>query len=207
MRERVLAGALLLVIGGGCAVNPVSGRPEVTLVSEAKEQELGDAEAKNVAATMGLVDDPRLTGYVRAIGDRLAKFSPRTDVAYTFYIVDMPEPNAFALPGGYVYVSRGLLALTNSEDELAGVLGHEIAHVAARHAVRRVTRAAPLAIVTGLGAALTGIVSPTLGDLVGGVGGFAGALVLAPYSRGQENEADRLGQEFSAAAGWDPAGL
>src|SRR5947208_1813715 len=119
----------------------------------------------------------------------------------------MEEPNAFALPGGPVYVSRALLVLTNSEDELAGVLGHEIGHVAARHAVRRVTRAAPLAVVTGLGAAVTSIVSPMLGDLVGGIGGVAGASVLARYSREQEPEADRIGQELAAAAGWDPAGL
>ena len=202
-----LAAVLALTLGGACARNPVSGRPEVTLVSEAKERELGEAEARRVAETMGILEDPALSAYVRAVGERLAQFSPRTDVTYTFQIVDMEEPNAFALPGGPVYVSRGLLVLTNSEDELAGVLGHEIGHVAARHAVRRVTRAAPLAVVTGLGAAVTSIVSPMLGDLVGGIGGVAGAFVLAPYSREQEREADRIGQELAAAAGWDPAGL
>src|SRR6266403_2509546 len=98
---------------------------------------------------MGILEDPVLSGYVRAVGERLAQFSPRTDLAYTFQIVDMEEPNAFALPGGPVYISRGLLVLTNSDDELAGVLGHEIGHVARRHAVRRVTRAAPLAVMTG----------------------------------------------------------
>jgi predicted Zn-dependent protease len=198
---------MLLLLLSGCARNPVTGRPEVTLVSEAKEREIGEAEARSVAETMGIFDDPGLAGYVRAVGERLARFSPRTDVTYTFQIVDMEEPNAFALPGGPVYVSRGLLVLMNSEDQLAGVLAHEIGHIAARHAVQRVTRAAPLAVVTGLGAAVTGIVSPTLGDLVGGVGGAAGALVLAPYSRDQEREADRIGQDIEAAAGWDPAGL
>ncbi|HZE89561.1 MAG TPA: M48 family metalloprotease [Verrucomicrobiae bacterium] len=202
-----LAAVLALTLGGACARNPVSGRPEMTLVSEAKERELGEAEARRVAETMGILEDPALSAYVRAVGERLAQFSPRTDVTYTFQIVDMEEPNAFALPGGPVYVSRGLLVLTNSEDELAGVLGHEIGHVAARHAVRRVTRAAPLAVVTGLGAAVTSIVSPMLGDLVGGIGGVAGAFVLAPYSREQEREADRIGQELAGAAGWDPAGL
>ena len=202
------AGLALLALAVACARNPVSGRPEVTLVSKAQERELGEAEAKRVAETMGIVDDrPELSAYVRAVGERLARVSPRTDVTYTFQIVDLEEPNAFALPGGPVYISRGLLALTNSEDELAGVLGHEIGHVAARHAVRRVTRAAPLAVVTGLGAAVTGLVSPILGDLVGGIGGVAGALVLAPYSREQEREADRIGQELAAKAGWDPAGL
>ena len=198
--------AFVLLLASACAMNPVSGRPELTLVSEAKERELGEAEARKVAETMGLVDDPALATYVRAVGERLARFSPR-DIPYSFQVVDMEEPNAFALPGGWVYVSRGLLALTNGEDELAGVLGHEIGHIAARHAVRRVTRAAPLAVLTGLGAAVTGIASPTLGSAVRGVGGLANALVLAPYSRDQEHEADRIGQELTAKAGWDPAGI
>ena len=204
------AGLVVLValaLDGACARNPVTGRPEITLVSAARERELGQAEARRVAETMGIFEDPGLSGYVRAVGERLARFSPRTDVPYTFQIVDTEEPNAFSLPGGPVYISRGLLVLMNSEDELAGVLGHEIGHVAGRHAVRRVTRAAPLAVATGLGAAVTGIVSPMLGHLVGGIGGVAGALVLAPYSREQEREADRIGQELAAAAGWDPAGL
>lgn len=185
----------------------MSGRPEFTLVSEAQEREIGEEESKNVAAAMGLYDDPALLAYVRSVGERLVAVAPQRDVTYTFHVVDMEEPNAFALPGGYIYVARGLLALTNDEDELAGVLAHEIGHVAAKHAVRRVSRAAPLGIVTGLGAAVTGIVSPTLGSVVGGVGGLAGALVLAPYSRAQEEEADRVGQEMAARAGWDPAGI
>jgi len=185
----------------------VSGRPEFTLVSEAGEREMGEEEARNVAAQMGLYDETALAGYVRAVGERLVAASPRRDLAYEFHIVDMVEPNAFALPGGYIYVSRGILALTNDEDELAGILGHEIGHVAARHSVRTISRAAPLAVVTGLGAAVTGIVSPMLGSVIGGVGGLAGALVLAPYSRSQEEEADRVGQEMAAKAGFDPAGI
>ena len=200
-------GISLLALAASCARNPVTGWPELTLVSEAKERKLGKAEARRVAQTMGIVEDPALAGYVRAVGEQLARVSPRQGVPYTFQVVDMKEPNAFALPGGPVYVSRGLLVLMNSEDEFAGVLAHEVGHVAARHAVQRVSRAAPLAVLTGVGAAVTGIVSPTLGDLVGGVGGFAGAFVLAPYSRGQEHDADRIGQELAAKAGWDPAGL
>jgi predicted Zn-dependent protease len=100
-----------------------------------------------------------------------------------------------------------MLVLINDEAELAGVLGHEIAHVAAKHAVRQVSRAAPLAVITGLGAFATGIVSPALGNAVGGIGGAAGALLLAPYSREQEHEADVVGQDMVAKAGWDPTGL
>jgi predicted Zn-dependent protease len=210
--ERPMARAVLLsltaaaAILGGCAVNPVSGRRELSLVSASRERELGREEAKKIEATMGFVDDPRLAAYVRQVGARLAARAPLA-ADYTFHVVDMAEPNAFALPGGWVFVSRGLLALMNSEDELAGVLGHEIGHVAARHAVQRVSRAAPIAIVTGLGAAATGLVSPTLGGLVGGMGAITNELLLAPYGRDQEREADRVGAELSAAAGWDPAAL
>jgi len=190
-----------------CAVNPVTGRHEVALVSASTERKLGAEVAKEVAATMGLVDDPKVVGYVREVGARVAAHSPLKSVDYMFAVVDMPEPNAFALPGGYVFVSRGLLAVTNSEDELAGILGHEIGHVAARHAVQRISRAAPIGIVTGIGAFTTGIVSPMLGDLVGGVGSAVNTAVLAPYGREQEREADRVGVELSAKAGWDPGAL
>jgi predicted Zn-dependent protease len=204
---RAVTTATLIAATGGCALNPVSGRPQLTLISRSAEREIGAEESKKVAAAMGLVPDGPLVEYIRSVGRRVAANSPRKDVEYTFAVVDMEEPNAFALPGGWVYVSRGMLALTNSEDELAGVLGHEIGHVAARHAVARASRAAPIGILAGLGAAVTGIVSPALGDLVGGVGGLAGGLALASYSRDQEREADRVGQDLAAAGGWDPAAL
>lgn len=210
MRRRTVSAIVPLAVAAhlaGCAVNPVSGRREFTVVSAQQERALGAEEAKEVAASMGLVEDPKLAAYVRAVGARVAAHSPMQDVDYTFGVVDMPEPNAFALPGGYVYVSRGLLALLNSEDELAGVLGHEVGHVAARHAVQRISRAAPIGIISGVGAAVTGMVSPFLGDMIGGVGVAANSLVLAPYGRDQEREADRVGVELSAKAGWDPAAL
>ena len=125
-------------------------------------------------------------------------------------MVDLAEANAFALPGGHVYVSRGLLSLVNSEDELAAVLGHEIGHIAARHSVRRQTATAPLAplqIAAALGGVAASIVSPNLGQMVAGIGQLPGAFVMAAYSREQEREADRLGQEFAAAAGFDPMAL
>ncbi len=199
-----LAGLALLE---ACARNPVSGRPELTVMSAAEERRIGAEQAAEVSRTIGLVDDPGLATYVKSVGARLADRSPRRDVTYTFAVVDMAEPNAFSLPGGEIFVSRGLLVLANSEDELAGVLGHEIGHVAARHAARRVTRAAPLALVTALGAGLTGLVSPAIGGLLGGVGGLANSALLAPYSRNQEREADRVGQEIIADAGYDPAAL
>lgn len=189
-----------------CATNPVTGRRSVVLLSSEHERELGAEEAAKVAVTMGLVDDAELLAYVRQIGARLVAQVPNGG-DYHFQIVDMTEPNAFALPGGYVYVSRGLLALANSEDELAGVIGHEIGHVAARHAAQRVSLAAPLGIATGVAAIATGIVAPRMGGLIAGVGGLTTELVTNPYSRGQEREADEMGQRLAGAAGWDPAGL
>ncbi|MFB3114743.1 MAG: M48 family metalloprotease, partial [Nitrospirales bacterium] len=202
LRQRILpillGMSLLAFFLSGCAVNPVSGRSEVVLVSAEKEKELGAQEAKKVEKTMGLVNDPEIVAYVKTVGRRLAIHSPRKDVNYTFQIVDMGEPNAFALPGGYVYVSRGLLVLVNSEDELAGVMGHEIGHVAGRHAVQRITRVAatsPLRIITGLAGAAVDIVAPDVGTAIADVGQAASALIIAPYSRDQEREADRVGQE------------
>lgn len=198
---------LLLLFVSACAINPVTGRPELTLISTRGEQSLGEEQSKAVESELGLVDRERLTSWVTAIGQRLATHSPRHDVSYEFHVVDAEEPNAFALPGGYVYVTRGLLALVNSEDELAAVLAHEIGHVAARHSAQQITRAAPFAVVTNVGAAVTGLASQSLGRAVGGVGGLATAVMLAPFSRDQEREADRVGQDLAAASGWDPAAL
>ncbi len=204
---RTLGVGLITIMVGGCALNPVTGRPEVVLITASREQQIGEEEAQKVEQEMGFVDAPALAAYVEAVGQRLAEQSPRRDIAYRFYVVDMPEPNAFALPGGYVYVSRGLLELVNSEDELACVIGHEIGHVAARHSVQQVSRAAPFAVVTNLSAAVAGIASPLLGQVVGGAGSLASGLVLAPFDRDQEREADRVGQQLAAAAGWDPGAL
>ena len=207
MNSLVLASFIMAGVGAGCAVNPVSGLPELTLISAKQEQELGDEEAKKVEAGMGFADDTAFTPFLNQLGQRLAEHSPRKDVTYQFHIVDMAEPNAFALPGGYVYVSRGLLALTNSEGELAGVVGHEIGHVAGKHAVQRISRQAPMAVVFGLASGITGLVSSTVGDLLGGIGNLAQSAIFSPYSRSQETEADEVGQQIAAEAGWDPVEL
>ena len=199
--------SLVMGVVVGCAVNPVSGRPELTLISAKQEQELGDEEAKKVEAGMGFADDTGFTPFLDQLGQRLAEHSPRKNVTFQFHIVDMAEPNAFALPGGYIYVSRGLLALTNTEGELAGVVGHEIGHVAGKHAVQRISRQAPFAVVFGLASGITGLVSSTVGDLLGGIGDLAQSAIFSPYSRSQETEADEIGQQIAAEAGWDPIEL
>jgi predicted Zn-dependent protease len=202
-----LAGAVAVLALAGCAINPVSKRPEPVLTTVKGETTIGRTETDKLREEVGFVEDVAAADYVRRVGARLAAQSPRAGIDYHFHIVDMEEPNAFALPGGYVFVSRGLLALVNSEAELANVIAHEIGHVAARHAVQRASLSAPFAIASGLGEFAVGLVSRRLGALVGGVGGLAGSLVVSPYSRRQEREADRIGQEMAAAAGWEPSAM
>ena len=205
--EILLATVLAVTTGVSCAMNPVSGMPEVMLVSVEQEKKIGAEEATKVEQTMGILEDLKLTTYLDAVGQRLAGESPRRDVAYQFHVVDTTDPNAFALPGGYIYVTRGLLALANSEDELAGVVGHEIGHVAARHSVQKISKQGPFSMVFGIASGITGLVSPMVGNIIGGIGDFTQSLIFSPYSRSQETEADRVGQDIAAKAGWDPAAL
>jgi predicted Zn-dependent protease len=203
-----LAALLSLSLSCTSVVNPVTGQREYTTMSPAQEVQIGKQAAAEVEQQMGYVESPRLQAYVAQLGGRLAPFSPRQDVKYEFHAVDMEETNAFALPGGYVYVSRGLLALANSEDELAGVVGHEIGHVAARHSAQRQTRAQ----VAGIGAAIATIGAAILGggELAKGVGQLAQAGAqgwIASYSRDQERQSDEIGQKLAGQAGYDPAAI
>ena len=178
---RFRSGALaLLLVVTACAVNPATGRREITFMSNEREAALGREAAAQVAQEMGIVDDPELGAYVAAVGERVARESPRQEVPYRFQIVDIPEPNAFALPGGYVYVSRGLLVIANSEEELANVLGHEIGHVAARHAAQREAAAVPVGVLTAIGAIAAGIIGGgQAAQAVGQLGQTAGAGLIA----------------------------
>jgi predicted Zn-dependent protease len=187
-----LLGALAIAFPGAIGVAACGGRPptrdqprQVILRSEDVDRKVGDDAALAVRGQLGLIEDPELVAYVDEVGQRLARHAPRRRFSYKFQIVDQEAPNAFALPGGFIFVSRGLLTLANSEDELANVLGHEIVHVAARHAAARqeIGRSLPLRL-----------------------NWFQGSY-LASYSRDQEREADRMGQGLSAVAGYDPAGL
>ena len=197
---------------GGLAAIAMVACTAARLATPGGEKELGADAAAVVEREIGLVQTPpEIVSYVKAIGARLVKDSAvRTDVDYRFEIVEMAEPNAFALPGGVVYVSRGLLALLNSEDELASVIGHEIGHVAAHHHLRHAmleTPLFPVRLAAGLGGFATGIVSPGLGKIVSGVGSAPGAITLATHSRAQEDEADEIGQKLVADAGWDPGAM
>src|SRR5262245_41044732 len=159
-------------------------------MSTEREVALGRQASQEVEQATGPVQAPQLTPPAAALGPRRAQRSPRRDVSYRFAVADMPEPNAFALPGGYIYVSRGLLAIANSEAELANVIGHEIGHVAARHAAQREVRATGIGVLATLGtiaAAVAG--SGEAVQAVGQLGQLAGAGLLASYGRDQEREA------------------
>jgi predicted Zn-dependent protease len=202
-----IAVVAIAASGGGCAIG---GGSDPVFSSVEGENETGREVAALIEEQVGLVDDPALARYVRAIGDRLASHAQRPGVEYHFDVVNMEAPNAFALPGGYVYVSRGLLALVNSEDELANVIAHEIGHVVDRHYAKRKASSAPflpLRLATGIGGAVAGIVSPRLGGAIAGAGELTSALALAPYSRSQETKADEIGQQLAAESGWNPSGI
>jgi predicted Zn-dependent protease len=204
-RSAALLLALALV---SCQSLPTVESRELILNAPEREEEIGRSEAQRVAAEIGLVEDPELVGYVDSIGQRIARHTPRADVRYRFQIADMPEPNAFALPGGYIFVSRGLLALANDEAELACVIAHEIAHVVARHAAQREAEAVRAQLLSALGMIAAAIVGGgEAAAMAGAASQAAGAGIIAAYSREQEHDADRLGQELALQAGWDPAGM
>jgi len=185
----------------GCATNPVSGSPEVVFMTEAKEIELGRTNDVKVRHQYGVYDNPELQAYVQRVGQKLAAQSHRPGLAYQFTVLDSPEVNAFALPGGYIYITRGILAYINSEAELAAVLGHEIGHVTARHSVRQYTAAMATGMVGAIIGATTGVRGTQ--DLFS----VLGNAFLSGYGRDHELESDRLGAEYLARAGYDPQAI
>jgi len=197
----VVLGALTLT---HCALNPVTGDKDFVLMSEQQEIQMGAEAHQDVLKEYAALPNPGLQAYVDEVGKRLAKQSHRPNLPWHFTVVDSPDVNAFALPGGYVYITRGLMAYLNSEAELAGVIGHEIGHVTARHGVRQ--QSATTAV--GLGAVLGSILVP-------GMNNQAGASLLqtlaqawtAGYGREHELESDRLGAEYLAKTGYRPQAM
>ncbi|TYO99993.1 putative Zn-dependent protease [Geothermobacter ehrlichii] len=191
----------------GCAVNPVTGRSELALmsISPSQEVEIGRKTFPEVLQRMGGVyPDPELEAYVNEVGRRLGRVSHRPELDYRFKVVNDSVPNAFALPGGFIAVSRGLLTGLENEAQLAAVLGHEIGHVTARHAVQGMQRGTLL----GLGVALLDAATRTTsyGALAHPAGQLAAGLINNRYSREQEGESDRLGIDYMVRAGYDPEG-
>ncbi len=182
----------------GCATNPVTGGSDFVLMSEEQEIQLGRQSHQQIMKQYEIYDDPGLQAYVNRIGEELAAASHRNDLIFHFTVLDSPMVNAFALPGGYIYITRGILAYMNSEAHLAGVLGHEIGHVTARHSVRQHSTSTVLGVLGAVAAATTG--SRAVGDL----SNLAGGALVSGYGRSMELEADRLGAEYLARTGYDP---
>ncbi len=196
-----IAGVLLLT---HCAQNPVTGSKDFVLMSEQQEIELGTKAHQDVLKEYPALDNPALQAYVDQVGQRLAQSSHRPNLKWRFTVVDSPEVNAFALPGGYVYVTRGILAYLDSEAELAGVVGHEIGHVTARHGVRQQSTATAV----GIGAVLGSILVPGLNNQAGAsLLQTLGQALTAGYGRDHELESDRLGAEYLAKTGYSPQAM
>ena len=197
-----LAAAAPLALGG-CSVNPATGEEQFTaLMSPEEERRIGAQEhPKLVQALGGLYDDPALQHYVAALGRRVQQTSEQPEPPFTFVVLDSPEINAFALPGGYIHVTRGLMALANDEAELAGVIAHEIGHVTARHSAERYSHG----VVAGLGAALLGAVIDGDGD--SDFAQLAAGAYVKGYSRSQELQADMLGVRYLSRSGFDATAM
>ena len=213
-RRRFLPAALSLLLLAACGskvVNPVTGRAERSVLDEQSEITEGRKAHQQVLAEYGALANPRLQAYVNDIGQRLAKQSHRSNLQWTFTVLDSPEINAFALPGGYVYITRGIMAYLDSEAELAGVIGHEIGHVTARHGAQRATSQQNAGIGV-LAATVLGVVLESAG--VGGaaqtasqIGQGLAAGRLASYSREQETQADQLGAEYLSRNRYNPRNM
>jgi predicted Zn-dependent protease len=174
----------------------------MSLLSEAEELAIGQQQDAEIRREMGVYDDPELQRYVTDIGERLARVSHRPNLPWTFTVVDSPAINAFALPGGYIYVTRGILAYLDDESELSGVLGHEIGHVTARHAAQAYTRQAQ----AGIGLAILSIFVPSTAPFAD-LGATGLSVLFLRHGREAELEADRLGVEYGSGAGYDPSGV
>lgn len=191
---------LLAGVVAGCTTNVVTGKSQLAPLMSASDEAAAGASAhpKIVATYGGVYDDPVVGAYVADVTRRITRVTQQPDQPYRVTVLNSEIVNAFALPGGYVYVTRGLLALVDDEAELAGVLGHEIGHVIARHGAQRKTAALGASVI---GAVLGAVVGNTAVNQVVGLGGQG---LIASYSRDQEYEADTLGVRYLAAAGYDP---
>ena len=200
-----MRASLLLLISslalGACATNPVTGESDFALITEDEEIEQGSEYHPQIIKTYGVYDDAELQEYVNRIGQELAAKSHRAHLQFHFTVLDSEEINAFALPGGYIYVTRGIMAYLDSEAELAGVLGHEIGHVTARHSVRQQAGQFASDLLSVLISATTG--QSSLGNLSQQLS----TGLIRGYGREHELEADRLGAEYLNNTGYDPENM
>ena len=192
----------LLWAAAGCAVNPATGQRQFMLLSENDEIEMGRDADGQVTEAYGLYGSDDLQTFVRGTGEALAAASERSQLPWSFKVVDDPIVNAFALPGGFIFITRGILASLNSQAELAGVLGHEIGHMTARHSANQISRQQLQQFGLGLGAAVSSEFASATGVLSAGL-----QVLNLRYGRGDESQSDELGVRYMSRAGYDPNAL
>ena len=211
LKQFLVTGLALVTILllSSCAINPATGGANLVLMSENKEKEIGLEEHEKVLNSMPLLEDEKLLAYVREVGNKVAKVSHRPNLEYTFNIIDSPDINAFALPGGYVYVNRGLLTFMNSEADLAAVLAHEVGHITARHAVQQQARGALASAASTVGGLVTAVATGSgyVGSQISQVASIWAQTGLSGFGREHELEADQLGAQYLVGAGYDPAAM
>lgn len=197
MRNSTLCAALLLA---ACATNPVTGKKQLMLVSESDEIAMGQQELARARSETGFYPDAALESYVSGIGMAMARASERPNLPWEFHVLDDPVVNAFAAPGGFIFITRGILSHLNSEAELAAVVGHEVGHVTARHTAAMMSQQTGIQGLLGVGA----ILRPDLAQ--GALGQLAGAgaqMYFLKFSRDDESQADQLGHRYSLTQRYD----
>jgi predicted Zn-dependent protease len=193
---------LTLMALSACSVNPATGEKQFTaFMSPQQERAIGAQEHAKIIELFGEYRDPDLVNYVNRVGEQIAQNTEQPDMNFRFTVLDTPMVNAFALPGGYVYVSRGLALQANSEAELAAVLAHEIGHITARHSAERYSHG----VLTSLGA--TVLAAATESSTLSQAAGLGGNLYIKSYSRGQEHQADELGVRYLHSSGYAPSAM
>ncbi len=200
MMQARLAGLMLTLLPlVGCATNPATGGRQLMLVSEAQESQMGLQQDEQILASGQVYEDPALQDYVQDLGSQLAAKSERPELPWTFRVLDEEIVNAFAAPGGYIYVTRGILSHLNSEAELATVLGHEIGHVTARHSANQISKQQLMGVGLAVGMILEPAVAAWSDVAQAGLG-----LAALKFSRDDERQADNLGLRYMVGAGYDP---
>lgn len=202
MRIMALIAISVSVVMGGCSTNLATGERRLNFTSEAQEIAMGREADKEIAASLGLYADEPLQQYIQKLGTKLASSSERPNLPWTFRVVDDPAINAFAVPGGFIYVTRGILVHLSNEAELAGVMGHEIGHVTAQHSVHSMATEQLTQLGLGLGSVLLPDLQPYMGIAGTGLG-----LLFLKFSRDDENQADELGVRYMTRTGSDPRQL
>jgi predicted Zn-dependent protease len=197
-----LRAILLLAVAAGCATNPATGKRQVIIMSESQEIQAGREADAEVRKEMGVYNDPNLQRYVSEIGRRLARTAHRPELPWTFTVVDESAVNAFALPGGFIYITRGILPFLRNEAELAAVMAHEVGHVDARHSAQQYSNQT---LASG-GLALLGIFVPETRP-VQGLASAGLSVAFLKFSRDDELQADQLGVGYASGNGWDPRGM